>query len=106
MDRILSPGGILVVRAPLLTKDFYSDLSHIRPYNPKVILKYLTPTQQRTFPHISDDYELISLKWRHKQFNLNRRYVNLIGHAINHLQIPLLPKTGYLLVLGKRSLTR
>src|SRR5690606_15521311 len=37
MDRCLKLGGHLIISAPLIWSGFYNDLSHVRPYNPKVI---------------------------------------------------------------------
>jgi SAM-dependent methyltransferase len=42
MDEVLEPGGIFVVRGPLLSDWFFDDLSHIRPYTPHVFKRYLT----------------------------------------------------------------
>lgn len=41
VDRVLRPGGVFVVSAPLLWSGFYDDLSHVRPYTPAVFKKYL-----------------------------------------------------------------
>lgn len=42
MDQVLEPGGVFVVRGPLLSEWFFDDLSHIRPYTPYVFKRYLT----------------------------------------------------------------
>lgn len=39
--RCIKPGGKLIISAPVLWKGFYSDLSHIKPYNPEVFIGYL-----------------------------------------------------------------
>lgn len=41
-DRVLAKGGVLAISAPLMWERFYDDLSHIRPYPPNVLDKYLT----------------------------------------------------------------
>jgi len=41
IDRILSKDGVLVISTPMLWSNFYNDLSHVRPYNPRVLEKYL-----------------------------------------------------------------
>lgn len=86
-DRVLKPQGILVIRSPILWWGFYSDLTHIRPYNPDAIIRYFTPWEQHTLQQISTNYKLILLKWR---FSLNGVF-------------PWIRKTGYMLILKKRS---
>jgi len=39
--RVLAADGILVISAPLLWGGFYNDLSHVRPYPPEILDKYL-----------------------------------------------------------------
>ena len=67
VDRHLKPGGLLIIRTPLLWDGFYNDLSHIRPYNPHVFIRYLCygDTQQKTRRTVSSNYEVIKLEYRY-----------------------------------------
>jgi SAM-dependent methyltransferase len=42
IDRVLAPGGMLMISAPLLWDGFYDDLTHVRPYSPDALNWYLT----------------------------------------------------------------
>jgi SAM-dependent methyltransferase len=41
IDRVLHPGGILLIRTPLLSPAFYDDPTHVRPYHLHCILHFL-----------------------------------------------------------------
>ena len=101
-DRVLNPGGILLIRSPLLWDGFYSDLTHIRPYNPEAIIHYLTPSKEHTLEHISQDFETIYLKWRYRPLQLRNRYFNAAVKVFNRWGFPWLQRNGYMLILRKR----
>jgi ubiquinone/menaquinone biosynthesis C-methylase UbiE len=102
--RVLAPGGVLVIRSPLLSYRFYSDLTHVKPYNPEVIMKYLMPSQQRTMKHLSDKFSVVCVKWRHKKFRTERPWLIKPANFINSFNLPvILPKDGYMLVMSKSS---
>ena len=97
-DRVLTPKGILVIRAPLLWRHFYSDLTHIRPYNPEAIIHYLTPLRGgRTLPHISNSYKVLCLKKRFGHIDSR----NIVINMLTRLGFPWLSRTGFMLVLQK-----
>lgn len=45
-DRILKPGGTIVMKTPLMYDRFFNDLTHIRPYPPECLMDYLMPNAQ------------------------------------------------------------
>jgi len=69
MDRCLGNGGVLVISAPLLWEGFYNDLSHVRPYNPRVYERYLchaddgAPTRSK----ISSAYSIERIQYRYRE---------------------------------------
>jgi len=67
VDSLLKPGGLLIIRTPLLWDGFYDDLSHIRPYNPAVLIRYLTGNnfQQKSFMNISSNYKVVRIIYRY-----------------------------------------
>jgi len=102
-DRVLTPGGILAIRSPLLWNGFYSDLTHIRPYNPEAVIHYLTASNQRTLEQISVNYEIVFLKWRYKRLDLKNKYLNAILNILNRWGFPWLQKNGYMLIMKKHE---
>ena len=109
-NRVIKPGGILIIRTPLLWKGFYSDLSHIKPYNPKAITRYLTSysalSNERTRRSISFDFKVVCIKWRYQPFRIKIKPVDLVFGALNRWGFPWLKRNGYMLVLQKASFGR
>ena len=66
INRVLNNGGILVISAPLLWDCFYYDLSHIKPYYPRVFISYLCrQSSQRTAEGISQNFTVQKLVYRY-----------------------------------------
>lgn len=114
MDRCLKDGGKLIISAPLYWSGFYNDLSHVRPYNPKVYLNYLCSEQinSRTRPLISTNYIKKELVYRYLEsdslilYNTlkNNFLVNSFIKILNRLKkggFVLYERTGYTIVLIK-----
>jgi len=64
MDRVLKVRGIFCIRAPLLWKGFYHDFTHIKPYYPEAILRYMINGKQKTLGEINGEYKVLELKYR------------------------------------------
>lgn len=78
--RVLKPQGILVISSPILWSGFYDNLTHIKPYPPRAITRYLVETApDTTYPAIKSKFNIVALHWRYRYFT----------------------KTGYTLVLRK-----
>jgi SAM-dependent methyltransferase len=104
IDRVLKPGGLLVIRSPLIWSRFYADLTHIKPYHPAALLHYLTPRHyQNTLEPISDQFQVIDLEWTYAPFPLDIRYLNTLFNLLNRWGFPWLKKNGYFLVLKKNG---
>jgi len=101
-NRVLEPEGIIVVRSPLLWDGFYSDLTHIRPYNPEAIMHYLFPSNQRTFKQISNSYEMLHLRWRYKPIRFKNVYLDEFFRGLNKWGFPWFRKNGYMFVIKKK----
>lgn len=113
LDRVLAPSGILAISAPLAHPDFYNDLSHVRPYNPAVFLKYLVngDATSTTRPLISARYTKEELVFRHTPTELfplrafNNRVMRFCAYAFRALAIKLgyrvYERTGFTLILKK-----
>ncbi|KKW05358.1 MAG: hypothetical protein UY41_C0054G0005 [Candidatus Moranbacteria bacterium GW2011_GWE1_49_15] len=119
-DRVLKEGGLLIIATPLLWKHFYSDLTHIKPYNPAVLVHYLSGETQRTQQVISTDYDVLDLFWRRTPLpkmlsedygkNIFVRFLRIKGilFVIDGILYKtglnfFTPKNGYMLVLRKEK---
>ncbi len=113
IDRILRKNGIFVISTPLLWNSFYNDLSHIKPYNPKVILKYFClKNMNPTYKDISKDYSKLICIYRYHAYmdidegwGSNRRLINfflrIYKFSLRYLGIKRYVKNGFTLVLRK-----
>ncbi|MBT3538554.1 class I SAM-dependent methyltransferase [Candidatus Parcubacteria bacterium] len=115
LDRILKPGGILIISAPLMYTGFYNDFSHIKPYNPAVLLKYLVNgiSDSSTSTIISSSYKKENLVYRHtftqdipiKSFGNKDSLLNKMFYLLHLIKLRLgfgiYEKSGFTLVLKK-----
>lgn len=112
MNRVLAPGGYLVISAPLIWDNFFNDLGHVRPYNPMVFQKYfIEMVRNNRLAKVADSYQVKDLVYRYHQRPLDEGWSSVIP-AIDSLLITLrrlagklgfkkLYRNGYTLVLLK-----
>jgi ubiquinone/menaquinone biosynthesis C-methylase UbiE len=101
-NRVLKNNGILIIRTPLMWKGFYSDFTHIKPYNPFAIVRYFSPSSQRTLENISENFMVLELKYRYQPLNFfNIKLINKLLRGLNKWGFPWIKKNGYMLVLKK-----
>jgi SAM-dependent methyltransferase len=116
IDRVLRPGGVLVVSAPLLWERFYEDLSHVKPYAPGVFRSYLCgETAQRTARVVSADYRVEELVYRYRavrpradegwgsRFRAADLLIQGVKKVLSGLGFRHYARNGYTLVLRKAS---
>jgi ubiquinone/menaquinone biosynthesis C-methylase UbiE len=108
MNRVLKIGGIFCLRTPLLYRNFYSDLTHIKPYYPQAILHYIRTEEnnQRTFEDIDGFYKKIKLKYRREQLFPSIKdtplwFLWILFNFLYRFGLSNTTKTGYMLVLKK-----
>lgn len=67
LDRILKKWGILIIASPLFNRNFYDDISHIKPYTPESIIRHtcILKNWQKT---------AWNTKWYYKSISINYRY--------------------------------
>lgn len=112
-DRVLVPGGVLVISTPLLWERFYDDLSHVKPYNPEVFLHYLTRAKiDASALLIGEGYDQCELVFRyrvsgerewgsvHFPLEVLMRTVSLLVSVMGFRKYV---KNGYTLIVQKRS---
>lgn len=111
INRCLKPNGYLIISAPLLTDFFYDDLSHVKPYNPAVFIKYLCDSNNENLTRevISKEFRVISLDYRYKAYKLYGENIfkpfYWLSSILFKLGLRKYSKTGYTLVLQKQHLT-
>lgn len=111
IDRVLAPQGNLVISTPCPNQDFYNDLSHVKPYNPAVFLRYLVLDPIcSTRPVISSKYTQKCLVYRYSleaspRFGSKYFLLDIVGWLmtalLTRLKIGIYKKTGYTLILEK-----
>lgn len=113
IDRVLEKNGILVISSPLFYYGFYNDLSHTKPYNPTVFLKYLCYRgKNRSKMMISEYYSVLELVYRYKTLDnydegwgsslqLVDFLIYFTKRILTKLKIKYYKKTGFTLVLKK-----
>jgi len=112
IDRVLKPGGILVISSPMLWEGFYSDLSHIKPYNPEIFKKYLCGDLSYSSTRLQiGGYRIKSLTYRYKFeeiYPIVLRHCNIFNilsllfvKLLKKIGIGYFRKSGYTVVLKK-----
>lgn len=115
-DRCLKKSGLLVISAPLLWTEFYDDMSHLKPYNPKLFERYLCDGLQgcSTRPLISSKYSVVEKTYRYNVLPCDDGEVFVYSEAVNKalkifkllkykLGFRRLEKSGFTLVLQKNK---
>lgn len=113
IDRCLKHDGYVIISAPMLWEQFYDDLSHLKPYYPKLFYKYLCYGQNMccTRPVISSCYQQVKEVYRYssvsqiyyinKYSNFVTSLLQIIRRVINKLGFVKVEKSGYTIVLRK-----
>lgn len=114
INRVLRPGGVLVISTPVLWGNFYDDLSHTRPYNPYVFYKYFVRQgPHNRFDKIQGQYSIQNLVYRYYELPLDEGWSSTAPfvdsffltarRVLRRLGIKRVQKNGYTLVLKKES---
>ena len=116
INRCLKGNGYLIISAPLLWNNFYDDLSHIKPYNPGVFIKYLGEEKYATLStkKVSNNYSVERLQFRYREVSYiddfyntrNKLLVKLLISFLNllyRLGLKKYIKNGFTLVLFKKA---
>lgn len=113
-DRCLKPGGLMIIATPLLYDGFYDDLSHVKPYNPAILLHYLNDPglDNRTRSMIASEYSIIKIQYRYTltpmpYFNItySKRWLQnmliSVTNFLRRLSVGVYKKTAYMVILKK-----
>ena len=117
VDRCLAPGGYFIVSTPLLWEGFYDDLSHVRPYPPRVFINYLCSAEAypRTRAIVSKSFRPLELRYRYTRelvphmsiFSMKRsrrwmqRVFFWLSERCRRRDLSMYRPSGYTLVLQK-----
>lgn len=112
INRVLAGDGIFVVSSPMLWKGFYDDLSHVRPYNPEVLINYLCKeSKNRSAEVISEEYSILELAYRYYILEFDEGWgshnflidsiIQVLKNLLSILSIRKYSRNGYTLVLKK-----
>lgn len=112
IDRVLAKDGIFIISSPMLWRHFYSDLSHIKPYNPEVLMHYLcSESKNRTAEVISDKYSVLELAYRYWALEFDEGWgsdkylidfiIQIFKKFFSKLGMKRYTKNGYTIVLKK-----
>lgn len=101
VNRVLKRNGVFVLSTPIFWEGFYNDFTHVKPYNPESILRYLVNDgQERTLGDIGK-FEKIDLCWRFRQVNLPGKIGYLLSNYLYQFGLHSMKKDAYTLVLKK-----
>lgn len=97
-DRCLKNEGYLIISAPMLWAEFYDDLSHLKPYNPKLFEKYLGWGVECccTRPLISKNYKTREILYRYSALPYHDNEVFIYSEIVNKIFL-LFKKIKYLI---------
>lgn len=102
VTRILKRNGIFVLSTPILWEGFYNDFTHIKPYNPQSIIRYLVSNgRDKTLTEIRGRFRKVDLFWRFRPINLPGKFGYLIGNFLYQFGFHSLTRDAYTLVLKK-----
>ena len=102
IGRVLKKNGVFVLSTPLLWEGFYEDFSHIKPYYPNAILRYLVHDgAQKTMGENSSGFKKAHQYYRYRPVYLPGKIGRLISNFLWSKNIHTLRKDAYTLVLKK-----
>lgn len=102
VSRVLKKNGIFVLSTPILWKGFYNDFTHIKPYNPESIIRYLVCNgQDKSLPDIKGEFKKIDFYWRFRLLPLPGKIGYLLANYLYQFGFRSLQKDAYTLVLKK-----
>ncbi len=100
--RVIKKDGVLVLSTPILWKGFYNDFTHIKPYNPESILRYLTyGSRDKTLTDIRSKFTKIDFYWRYRPISFPGRIGYLISNYLYQFGFHSWKKDAYTMVLRK-----
>lgn len=117
INRVVKPGGFVVIAGPLLYTGFYEEITHIKPIPPNVFFQrlcYSGDDYECCSEPVSSNFLQIRLQYRwlrlpiHEGYQHNWYYLNFVLFGLKtvfrYLGFQKYIKSGYLLVLQKKGI--
>lgn len=102
IGRVLKKNGIFVLSTPILWEGFYNDFTHIKPYNPKSIIRYLVHSgEQKSLADVDSKFKVINLYWRFRPLPYLGKIGYLFSNYLYQYGVHSFRKDAYTLVLHK-----
>lgn len=102
ISRVLKKDGIFVLSSPLLWSGFYNNFTHVKPYNPESIIRYLVDNgSEKTFSDFKARFKKLDLYWRFRPLPLPTKLGKIFSNFLYQYNIHLLKRDAYILVLRK-----
>lgn len=108
MIRITKKDGYIILRSPLMSLDFFTNIDHIRPYPPKAIFDFYSNPQQQ----ITGKFKIIRIKelLRREAFLFFHYSNNRLALSLNlimkilwlYFRFPFASPNGYTLILKRQ----
>lgn len=102
VGRVLKKGGVFVLSTPLLWDGFYNDFTHIKPYNPESIIRYIcSDGSQKTLSDMKSRFDRVDLYYRYRPFPFFGKFGYLLSNYIYQYGLHSFKKDAYTLILRK-----
>lgn len=100
--RVLKKRGIFLLSTPILWDGFYNDFTHLKPYNPTSIRRYLSQNgEQKTMDDFSYSFREIGFYWRYQSLPLGGKIGYLTANYIYQFGASSFKKDGYTIIFQK-----
>lgn len=104
VGRVLKKRGVFVLSTPLLWKGFFEDFTHLKPYYPSAIERYLVyEGEQHTMNSYPYRFERVDLFYRYRPLPLPTRNGRLAANWLYQYNIHTFTRDAYTLILRKVS---
>lgn len=102
VSRVLKKNGIFLLSTPILWHGFYNDFTHIKPYNPESLIRYLcVEGKEKTLGEVGGRFELLDLYWRYRPVPMPTKAGRIISSFLYQYGLHGLRRDAYTLVLRK-----
>lgn len=102
VSRVLKKDGIFVLSTPVLWEGFYDDFTHLKPYSPESILRYLVSKgKEKTLGDIDGRFKKIDFYWRYRPIDLPGNVGYLVSNYLYQFGLHSRTRDAYTLVLKK-----
>lgn len=100
--RVLKKNGIFVLSTPVMWSGFFDDFTHVKPYNPRSIERYLCDNgSEKTLKSLTYKFSKKDFYWRYRPIPLPGKIGSLLSSLLYMNNIHSFRRDAYTLVLVK-----